>query len=105
MPRWTDVRPGLLFVGGGAGLGRGRLVLDVAGAAVARAARKRRASVGAVGRAVRLARLVHGAFDAEFLHVFIGRYFRVDVVPLDHQREGHAQYEQPDGEYGAKQED
>ena len=28
-----------------------------------------------------------------------------DVVPLDHQREGHAQYEQPDGEYGAKQED
>ena len=48
---------------------------------------------------------VHGAFDAEFLHVFIGRYFRVDVVPLDHQREGHAQYEQPDGEYGAKQED
>ena len=62
-------------------------------------------SVGAVGPAVRLARLVHGAFDAEFLHVFIGRYFRVDVVPLDHQREGHAQYEQPDGEYGAKQED
>ena len=32
-------------------------------------------------------------------------HFRVDVVPLDHQREGHAQYEQPDGEYGAKQED
>ena len=48
---------------------------------------------------------LHGAKNAEFLHVFIGRYFRVDVVPLDHQREGHAQYEQPDGEYGAKQED
>ena len=61
--------------------------------------------VGAVGAAVRLAGLVHGAFDAEFLHILIGRDLRVDVVTLDHQREGHAQYEQPDGEDGAKQYD
>lgn len=77
--------------------------LDVAGSAVARAACGLLA--GAVGPAVRFARLVHGAFDAEFLHVFIGRDLRVDVVTLDHQREGHAQYEQPDGEDGAKQDD
>lgn len=31
--------------------------------------------------------------------------FLNDVVTLDHQRKGHAQYEQPDGKDGTKQDD
>lgn len=80
-----------------------RLFLDIAGAAVARAACRR--AVGAVGSAVRLARFMHGAFDAQPLHVLVGRDFRIDIVTLDHQRKGHAQYEQPDGKDGTKQDD
>lgn len=80
------------------------MLFDVARAAVARAARK---GVGtrAVGTAVGLARFVNGAFDAQFLHVPVGRDLRVDVVTLDHQRERHAHHEQPNGRYGTEYDD
>ena len=81
-----------------------RLVgLDVARPAVARTARGM--PVGAVGAAVRLAGFVHGAFDAQPLHVLVGRYFGVDVVALDHQGQRHADDEQPDGRDGTQYDD
>ena len=79
------------------------LMLDVAGPAVARAACG--PAVGACCAAVRLAGFVHGAFDAQPLHVLVGRYFGVDVVALDHQGQRHADDEQPDGRDGAKYDD
>lgn len=78
-------------------------MLDVARSAVARATCG--LPVGAIGSAVRLAGLVHGAFDAQPLHVLVGRYFGVDVVALDHQGQRHADDEQPDGRDGTQYDD
>lgn len=78
-------------------------MLDVARSAVARATCG--LSVGAIGSAVRFAGLVHGAFDAQPLHVLVGRYFGVDVVALDHQGQRHADDEQPDGRDGTQYDD
>ena len=80
------------------------LVLYVAGAAAARAARLRRVG-GTVGRAVGFAGLLHGAFDPQPLHVLVGRDFGVDGMALDHQGQRHAQYEKPHGSRCAKYDD
>ena len=61
--------------------------------------------IGAAGAAVRFARFVHGALDAQPLHVLVGRYFRVDMVPLDHQRQRHAHYEEGYGAEGEEEND
>ena len=64
--------------------------LDIAGGAVAVAA-----DVGTVGLTGVLAGLLHGAPDTQTLHVFVGGDLGIDVAPFYHQRQGHAQHEQP----------
>ena len=59
----------------------------------------------AVGLSGVLARFLHGAPDAQPLHVLVGRYFRVDMVPLDHQRQRHAHYEEGYGAEGEEEND
>ena len=53
--------------------------------------------VGAAGAAVRFARFVYGALDAQPLHVLVGRDLGVDVMSLDHQRQRHAHDEKGHG--------
>jgi len=72
-------------------------VFDVARGAVART------YAVAVGLPRILAALLHGALDAEPLHVLVGGDFGVDVVSLNHERERHADDEQCDGGYREKQ--
>lgn len=64
------------------------LLLDVAGSAVARAALQRGCPFRAGGRAIHLASLLHGAFDAHALHIFVGRDFGVDVVSFEDEGQG-----------------
>lgn len=77
-----------------------RCLFDVACRAVARTAR-----VGAVCLSGVLARFLHGAPDAQPLHVLVGRYFRVDMVSLDHQRQRHAHDEEGYGAEGEEEND
>ena len=77
------------------------LVLYVAGAAVA-CASVLRGVRGAVGRAVGFAGLLDGAFDAQALHVLVGRDFRVDMAALEYQRQRHSRHEKSHGSYRAK---
>lgn len=48
---------------------------------------------------------LHGAPDAQPLHVLVGRYFRVDMVSLDHQRQRHAHDEEGYGAEGEEEND
>lgn len=73
---------------------------DVAGRAVARAAR-----VGAVDLSRVLARLLDCAADAEALHILVGGYFRIDIVSLDHQCQRHSQNEECHRRQGAEKND
>ena len=61
--------------------------------------------VGAVCLSGVLARFLHGAPDAQPLHVLVGRYFRVDMVSLDHQRQRHAHDEEGYGAEGEEEND
>ena len=78
-------------------------MLDVAGAAVPRTSRQDRC-VGTLGRSVGFPGLLHGAFDAETLHVLVGRDLRVDEMAFDHQRQRHAEDEESHGRHGAQYE-
>ena len=62
-------------------------LFNVARSAVARAALQRRCVIRTGGRSIHLAGLLHGTFDTQSLHIFIGRDFRIDMVSLQHQRE------------------
>ncbi len=64
-----------------------RVALDVASRAVAVAANVLTISVGHI-----LAGLLNGTFNAALLHMTVGRNLRVDVVPLEDQRQRHSQY-------------
>jgi hypothetical protein len=65
------------------------VVVDIATCTVARAERV----VGAIFGCHILASLLYGALNAESLHILIGRDFRLDMVPLNHQRQRHCDYE------------
>ncbi len=51
--------------------------------------------VGAVGAGI-FARLLHGTFYAELLHILVGGNLGVDVVTLKYLRERHTQKEESD---------
>lgn len=64
-----------------------RVALDVASRAVAVAANVLTISIGHI-----LAGLLNGTLNAALLHMTVGRNLRVDVVPLEDQRQRHSQY-------------
>ena len=42
------------------------------------------------------ASLLHGTLYAESLHILVGRYLRLDMMPLEDKRERHRQDKEPD---------
>ena len=67
-------------------------LFNVARSAVARAALQWRCLLRTGGRSIHLAGLLHGTFDTQSLHIFIGRDFRIDMVSLQHQCERQTNY-------------
>ena len=64
------------------------MTFDIAGGAVAGAGCWR---VVARGLGYILASLLHGALDAEALHIGVGRYLGLDVVSLEDERQRHSE--------------